>query len=185
MMSDLEKARQTQLANISEKTGKSLKDLFVLIERSGLEKHGQIRDYLKNELDLGHGDANTLTHEFRQRGQREVSLDEHVGGLYSDKREHLRPIHDKFMQALHGLEFELVPKKSYLSLRRNRQFAMIGPATNSRVEIGINAQGLQGGERLIVNKPGGMCQYTVKLTEADQVDDELMDWVQQAFEQAG
>ena len=185
-MSNVDKALQTQLENISEKTGKSLEQLFKLIEQSGLKKHGQIRDYLKKELELGHGDANTLTHVYRQRGQEEVSLDEHVAGIYSAKKAHLRPIHDKFMKQVKKFgEFEIAPKKTYLSLRRSRQFAMIGPATNSRVEVGINAQNLTGDDRLIVNKPGGMCQYTVKLTEADQVDQELMGWVQEAYEQAG
>jgi hypothetical protein len=62
---------------------------------------------------------------------------------------------------------------------------MIGPATNSRVEVGINANDLSGGKRLIENKPGGMSQYKVKLTEAEEVDAELMKWVKQAFDQSG
>jgi t-SNARE complex subunit (syntaxin) len=185
-MSDQEKALQTQLENISEKTGKSLAELFAVIQASGLEKHGKIRDYLKSELDLGYGDANALTHVYRQRDEEELSLAAHVDRLYSDKKEQLRPIHDKFMEGLKAFgEFAISPKKKYLSLRRKKQFAMIGPATNSRVEVGINANDLSGGKRLIENKPGGMSQYKVKLTEAEEVDAELMKWVKQAFDQSG
>ncbi|MGA9531564.1 MAG: DUF4287 domain-containing protein [Anaerolineales bacterium] len=185
-MPDLEQAAQTQLKNISKKTGKGLKELFQVIEKSGLTKHGQIRDYLKSELGLGHGDANTLTHVYRQRDKEEVPLDDHVSQIYSGKKEHLRPIHDAFMESVREFgAFEIAPKKGYLSLRRDKQFVMVGPPTNSRVEIGINATGLKGGDRLIENKPGSMSQYKVKVTAVDQVDDELLGWVREAFESAG
>lgn len=185
-MPDLEQAAQTQLKNISKKTGRPLKELFKIIEKSGQTKHGQIRDYLKSELGLGHGDANALTHAYRQRDKQELSLDDHVSQIYSGKKEHLRPIHDAFMESVGEFgAFEIAPKKGYLSLRRDKQFAMVGPPTNSRVEIGINATDLQGGDRLIENKPGSMSQYKVQVTAVDQVDDELIGWVKQAFELAG
>jgi hypothetical protein len=58
----LEKALETQLQNIQKKTGKYLEELATLVRESDLSKHGQIRDILKRDLGLGHGDANTLTH---------------------------------------------------------------------------------------------------------------------------
>src|SRR6266540_2316095 len=70
-MSSLDEARQTQLDNIQEKTGKSLDELTAILKKSGLTKHGEIRDYLKRELSLGHGDANALAHATMQSdGQR-------------------------------------------------------------------------------------------------------------------
>ena len=70
-MDSLDKARQTQLDNIQKKTGKSLDEIAVIVRQSGLTKHGEIRDYLKRELGLGHGDANALVHAVLQSdGQR-------------------------------------------------------------------------------------------------------------------
>ena len=61
-MNTLEKAVQTQIDNIQKKTGKSLKESAAMVAKSGLSKHGEIRDYLKEKLGLGHGDANALVH---------------------------------------------------------------------------------------------------------------------------
>ncbi len=61
-MSSVEKALETQIQNIQKKTGKTLAELAALVNASGLTKHGEIRDMLKRDLGLGHGDANTLVH---------------------------------------------------------------------------------------------------------------------------
>jgi hypothetical protein len=186
----VDKALATQLANIEKRTGKSLAALADLVKRSGLSKHGELRDMLKNEHGLGHGDANTLVHYVLQSdgGSQaagktgDAGLDE----IYAGPKAALRPIHESFMRAIGELgAFELAPKKGYVSLRRKKQFAMIGPATNSRVEVGLNMKGVEGGERLLAQPPGGMCQYKVKLTRPDEVDDELIAWVRQAFDSAG
>ena len=82
-------------------------------------------------------------------------------------------------------EFEIAPKKGYVSLRRKKQFAMIGPATNTRVEVGINSKDLKATERLVAMPAGGMCNFKVKLTENNEVDKELVAWIKKAYDAAG
>jgi hypothetical protein len=109
-----------------------------------------------------------------------------VDAIYTGARAGLRPIHDRLMAAITGFgPFEIAPKKGYISLRRQRQFAMIGPATNSRVEVGLNGRGMEGTARLETQPPGSMCHFKVKLTDAAQVDDELIAWIRQAYDTAG
>ena len=188
-MADLEKALATQLANIEKRSGKSLKELTAIIASSGLSRHGEIRDMLKEELGLGHGDANTLVHTVLKSagtsaasGQG-LSSDEVVTGLYSGAKAELRPIHDKLMAQIDKFgPFEVAPKKTYVSLRRKKQFAMIGPATNTRVEVGLNMKGITPGGRLEQLPPGGMCQYRVKLTSPEEVDAEVIGWIRRAYD---
>jgi hypothetical protein len=52
-------------------------------------------------------------------------------------------------------------------------------------EVGLNMKGVQPTERLNAMPPGGMCQYKVSLTDAKEVDKELIDWIKQAYEAAG
>lgn len=190
-MNEVDKALATQLANIEKRTGKSLTELAAIVKGSGLTKHGEMRDMLKRDLGMGHGDANTLVHHvLKSDGQsaaaeKQLSSDDVVAALYVGPKAALRPIHDKLMAAINQFgEFEIAPKKTYVSLRRKKQFAMIGPATNTRVEVGLNLKGLAATERLLEMPPNSMCNYKVKVTNADEVDDALIAWLRQAFESA-
>jgi hypothetical protein len=191
-MSDVQKAAETQLRNIQTKTGKSLEELGKIAQASGLTKHGELRDMFKRELGLGHGDANALVHAvLNSDGERAAQAKGATTGdvlaeIYTGPKASLRPIHDKLMAAISGFgDFETAPKKGYVSLRRKKQFAMIGPTTKSRVEVGLNMKGLEGTERLTAMPAGGMCNYTVKVSDAAEVDEQLIEWIRTAYQQAG
>ena len=185
-MSSLDQAYATQLKNIQTKTGKTLDQLYALIKKSGLTKHGEIRDMLKRDLGLGHGDANMLANFYLKSVTGSASSDDALAEIYSGPKAELRPIHDKLMAAIDKFgPFEIAPKKNYVSLRRKKQFAMIGPATQTRVEVGINLKGLKPTARLIEMPAGGMCQYKVNVTAVGEVDKELIAWIKQAYDHAG
>ena len=190
MMTSLEKAVQTQLVNIQKKTGMTLAELSKFIKKSGLSKHGEIRDMLKEQLGLGHGDANALVHAvFQSDGTRAAqgkNEDAVLDEIYSGAKTAFRPIHEALIRHIDRFgEYEVVPKKGYVSLRRQRQFAMIGPKTNTRFEVGINAQDFKKNARLSEQPKGSMCNYIVSLTDAEQVDAELVAWLKSAYEGAG
>jgi hypothetical protein len=189
-MSSLDKATQTQLDNIQKKTGKSFDELAAIVKKSGLTKHGEIREYLKRELGLGHGDANTLVHAVLQSdGQRAAqskSTDQVLDEIYTGAKAQMRPIHERLMQEISKFgEFEIAPKKGYVSLRRKKQFVMIGPKTNTRFEVGINAKDLKKNPRLLEQPKGSMCNYIVNVTDAKEIDAELISWIKSAYEGAG
>ena len=191
-MSSLDKARETQLRNIEAKTGQTLEQLRALLGGSGLTKHGELRSYAMDKLGLGYGDANTLVHlALASDGQSAaaaagLSSDDVLAGIYADKKAALRPVHDALMAAIGQFgEFEIAPKKGYVSLRRKKQFAMIGPGGATRVDVGLNMKGVPPTGRLLAEKPGGMCQYKVKVVAASEVDAELIGWLRQAYDNAG
>ncbi|MEO8082661.1 MAG: DUF5655 domain-containing protein [Ardenticatenales bacterium] len=191
-MSTLEQARATQLRNIETATGKTIDELRALFGATGLSKHTELREWAMRELGLSHGNANALVHyALNTDGQSaaaaaNASLDDIVAAIYTGPKAQMRPIHDRLMEAAQALgPFEIAPKKGYVSLRRAKQFAMLGPATNTRFEVGLNMKDIDGTDRLVAQPAGGMCQYKVKVTDVGEVDDALVGWLRAAYEQAG
>lgn len=185
----MEKTTQDFFDKMLELTGKTYDEINGLYLNSGLEKHGELRSFFMEQLQLSYGFANTLVHLITKSDgasmavgkEMEVILEE----IYSDKKKHLRPIHDAIMaQILEFGEFETLPKKGYLSLKRKSQFAMIGPKTNARMEIGINLKDFTGTDRLLEQPKGSMCKFIVKIEAMEDVDSELIGWLQEAYRQS-
>jgi len=180
----VDSAHATQLTNIEKKTGRTVESLFAVVRDSGLNKHGAMRDMLKADLGMGHGDANLIVHLYREaaEGTAGAADADPLDEIYSGPKADLRSIHTALMEAIGAFgDFEIAPKKTYVSLRRKKQFATIGPATKTRFEVGLNMKGVEGTERLLAQKPGGMCQYKVNLTDAAEVDSELLAWIELAY----
>lgn len=189
-MSSMPQAQRTHLNTIMKKTGKNMKQLTALIQKSGLTRHGELRTMVMREFGLGYGDANTLVHAVeRTDGEREVEKQsqEHVlDEIYKGAKAPLRPIHEAVMREVNRFgEFEMVPKKGYVSLRRKKQFVMLGPSRNKRVDLGLNVKDLPPSNRLIEEPRGSMCNYSVKLTDPAEVNAELTAWMKFAYEDAG
>lgn len=174
---------------ITEMTGKSFNEISEIYQKSGIKKHSEVRQMFMDSLNLSYGYANTLVHLVSKTDSQSLSQDktmtEILDGIYIGKKEIFRPIHQLIMNRIKEFgEFEISPKKTYLSLRCKKQFATLGPKTNTRMEIGINGKDIQGDERLIEQPKGSMCKYIVKITSANDFDDTVVQWLEEAYKQA-
>ena len=184
-MADPKAALATQLRNIETKTGKSFAQLCQLIAKSGLSKVSEQRVMLMQTLGLGYGDANSLALRAKAAAAPEATSEDPLDAIYSGTKAGLRALHEQLMAAIDKLgAFEIAPKKSYLSLRRKKQFAMLGPATKDALELGLNAKDLPPAPRLKAMPPGSMCAYAVRICAAVEIDTELMRWVRAAYNAA-
>lgn len=180
-MASPEEMIETMIASMQEKTGRPLDAWFVLLDESGLQKHGEKVALLKSEHGLTHGYANMIVTLAGRRGTEEVDL---VAAQYTGK-EALRPIYDaiaSFVESF-GDDVEVSPKQAGVSLRRKKQFALVTPATKTRVDLGLNLSQVPATERL--RESTGMCSRNVQLTDAGQVDAEVRGWLRAAYDAAG
>ena len=176
-----EELAQAMIDNLPAKTGKSLAEWQKVVAKSGAVKHGEIVKFLKGEHGVTHGFANLIAQ--KAIGNLDISEEDLVAGQYKGK-ETLKPIHDAIVAYVEGFgpEVEIAPKKTSVSLRRSKQFALIQPSTKTRIDLGINLKGVDPQGRL--EAMGGMCTHKVKLETVADFDAEVKSWVKQAFEQA-
>ena len=183
----MDNASASMIANLKDKTGKSLDEWKVVISKQNFTKHGEIVKFLKDEHTVTHGYASEIA--LKVLGSDAASAAD-TGELLENQykgKEHLKPFYDKVLAEVQnfGEEFEIAPKKAYVSLKRKKQFVTLNPASKTRFEIGLNLKGVEPSGKLEAEKPNGICSHKINLTDLGEIDAEVISWVKMAFDKAG
>lgn len=182
----MDAATRTMIDNLPDKTGKSLEQWHKLLSKQRFEKHGEIVKWLKSEHGVGHGFANLIAHMHRDASSGgQASEDDLVDAQYKGAKADLRPIYEALVKkvAAFGKDVEVSPKKTYVSLRRSKQFALIQPSTKDRVDVGINLKGSKASGRLEASGSfNAMVSHRVRVTSKSDVDAELVGWLRKAYD---
>lgn len=171
---------------ILEKTGKSLAEWVAIVKKGNFTKHGEIVKFLKTEYGFTYGYANFVALKSLKIDAGSADPEELIAAQYRGK-EALKPIYAGLLEKIHafGQDIEIVPKKASVSLRRKKQFALIQPSTKTRIDLGLKLRGKEPAGRLESSGPfGAMCTHRVQLSELSEIDDELLGWLREAYEQA-
>lgn len=185
MAREVDDATATMIRNLEAKTGKSFDEWKATARAAGIEKHAALVNHLKTEHGLTHGYANLVAHVARGHG--EESGDDLVEAQYSGAKAGLRPIYEKVVAVVEGFgpDVEIAPKKTSVSFRRSKQFALAQPSTKTRVDLGIQLKGVEPEGRLEPSGPfGTMCSHRVRLESPDDVDDQVVAWLRRAYDAA-
>lgn len=184
----LDKAYATQLANIEKNSGKKLAEWTVILNKSGLSKHGELVNFLKTKHGFTHGNANMLVHHAKQsHAQAEENETDWIAEQYKGKEE-LKKWYDQIMAEINkfGKDVEVSPKKAYVSLRRKKQFAILQPSTKTRLDVGLNIKGIAPAR--IAEASGSwnaMCTHRIKIEDKTMLNKDLFNWIKQSYDQAG
>lgn len=170
------------------KTGKSPEDLRKLAAKKGLTTRAEIFNWAQTELGLGLGrrHARAVAHVLlrHEAGRMQDQIDAHFKGGKAE----WRPTYEALLTKISkfGSDIEISPAKAYLSLLRNKKkFAILQPATRERFDIGIKLKGVKPAGRLeAAGTWNSMVTHRVRITDAKQVDAEVLRWLKQAYEKA-
>ncbi len=179
----MDKALQTMINNMPEKTGKSLEEWKIILKSKNFDKHGEAVKFLKTEHGVTHGFANTIVTLSKDNQE---SPDDLLTNQYKGK-EDLMPIYEKLVDEIlkFGSDITKAPKKDSVSMIRKRQFALIKPATKTRIDLGLKIKNKPITERLENSGPfGTMCTHRVRLSKVNEVDAELLEWLKEAYEKS-
>jgi len=183
-----DEAKASMIANLKEKTGKTLDQWVKIAKASKAIKHGELVKFLKSEHGVTHGYANLIAHETLQSAAGHAAdTGDLIAAQYAGPKAPLKPIYDALVKEVlqFGKDVEIAPKKAYVSLRRHKQFAIIQPSTKTRIDVGINLKDTAPAGRLEESGSfNAMVSHRVRLEERKDVDPELINWMKQAYTDA-
>lgn len=182
-----EEMTNTMIANLKDRTGKTLEQWIAIAKKSGAAKHGEMVKMLKADHGMTHGYANLVAHKALKSDAGSVGeTTDLVASQYAGDKAGLKPIYDALIEAARSCgTIEIAPKKAYVSLRRSKQFAIIQPSTKTRVDLGLKLKSEPEKGRLEKSgKFNAMVSHRVRLEKSTDVDKSVKAWIKKAWSEA-
>ena len=182
----MDKTVVSMLENMKEKTGHTLEERKVIRAYQKLVKHGEIVKFLKETHNVTHGYASEIGLKvLGSDADSSANTEDFIESQYKGK-EHLKAFYDKLLAEIgnFGGDFEIAPKKTYVSLKRKKQFVILNPASKARFEIGFNLKGVEAAGKLENEKPNGICSHKINLADISEIDEEVIGYIKLAFDKA-
>ena len=178
---------QGYLDTIKAKTGKTPADFLALAQKQGLSTHAELLNWLKTDFGLGHGHANAIILTIRNATQPKVPKDAKIDKFFSGKKAVWREPYEGLLAKLQkfGGDVSVAPTNSYLSLLRGKHKFGIVATTGERMDVGNKLKGVPASGRLeAAGDWNAMVTHRVKVSNAKELNAELVGWLKQAYKAA-
>lgn len=180
---------QAYIDTIREKTGLGPADFKKLAEEKGLlgddPKAGPIVAWLAADFGLGRGHAMALVATMRPTRVVDKFADP-MDAHFAGPKAHWRPTFDALVDTVGGFgEVSLAYTNSYVSLLKGKAKFAIVAVTSDRLDIGIKLKDAAPEGRFEASGSwNSMVTHRVRVTDAAQIDAELIDWLHRAYDAA-
>jgi hypothetical protein len=185
---------QRWLAELKEKTGRTLDDWLALLENEGPGDEKARREWLKDKHRLGTNTAWWLAERSVGKGTEDGNPEAYlraapgmVNALYSGPKAGLRPLHDRLVElaAQLGTDVRLCPCATIMPLYRKHVFAQLKPTTRTRIDLGLALGPRNPAGRLI--DTGGAAKkdritHRIPVTRPEDIDAEVRRWLRTAYD---
>jgi predicted transport protein len=144
-------------------------------------------DWLKQDFGLGHGYAMAIILTLKNATQPKTTNDESIAKHFSGGKARWRKPYDALLAKVmeFGPDVSVSPTDSYISmLRKGKKFAIV-QVTSERMDIGIKLKGAKKDDRFeAAGAWNAMVTHRVRITDPRQVDANVLNWLEQAYESA-
>jgi len=170
---------------LKERTGQDVETWNQRIKAQGFKDERQLRTWLTKEGVTGYAASLLVMERFGYPDFLLATADELIDGQYAD-RPQLRPIFEAIIDAAAGLgQVTVQARKTYVSLLSPRRtFARLQPTTKARLDLGLRLERQMPGGRLQKSKIHETMPLQISLTTVDEVDDEVLEWLQKAYDES-
>jgi Domain of unknown function (DUF5655) len=187
---------QKWVAELKEKTDRSLEEWVVLVKRDGPKEEKGRRDWLKAEHKLGTNSAWWIAERAEGKGTEDGDPESclkaavrYVEEQYAGPKEKLRPVYDQLLKLGKSLgsDVKACPRKTTVPLYRNYVFAQIKPTTNIRIDLGLALAKYKGKMPKRIIDTGGLAKkdritHRIPVETVDEIDEEVKKWLNTAYE---
>lgn len=182
------------VAELKEKTGKSLDEWLKLVKKSGPPTEKERREWLKQEHGLGTNSAWWIAERAEGKGTETDDPDaylraaeQYVEKMFGGKKQALRPIYDELLRLGLGVgnDVKACPCETIVPLYRNHVFAQIKPTTQTRIDLGF-ALGARTAEGRLIDTGGyakkDRITHRIPITSLGEIDSEVKQWLKAAYD---
>lgn len=187
---------QKWVAELKEKTGRSLEEWTALVKKEGPTGHMERVKWLKTKHKIGHNSAWGIAERTDGKGGDEDSPESYLKAAvryveeqYAGPKEKLRPLYNKLLALgkSTGADAKACPCRTMVPLYRNHVFAQIRPTTNSRIDMGFALASHKGKLPKRLVDTGGLAKkdritHRIEIKSAADVDDDVKKWLKVAYE---
>jgi len=185
---------QKWVAELKQKTGRSLEEWLRLIKKSGPKDEKARREWLKTEHGLGTNSAWWLAERAEGKGS-EVgdpdayleAAEAYVEAMFSGGKAGLRSIYNVLLKTglKLGKDVKACPCQTIVPLYRKHVIAQIKPTTQTRIDLGFALGDMKPKGRLI--DTGGFAKkdritHRIPITSVEDIDDEVKYWLKVAYD---
>jgi hypothetical protein len=182
------------VAELPEKTGRSLEEWVTFVKREGPAGEAERRDWLKEELGLGTNTCWWIAERAEGRGGEDdnpeaylKAAEKYVAEMFADAKAGLLPIYESLLKLGLGIgkEVKACPCKTIVPLYRNHVFAQLKPTTRTRIDLGFALGSRRPTGRLL--DTGGYAKkdritHRIPISDLSEIDDEVKRWLKLAYD---
>jgi hypothetical protein len=177
---------QAYLDSVRAKTGLGPEEFRAAAAKRGLLEPGvkaqQVIDWLKDDYDLGRGHAMAILSTF----QGQPAAADLFEKQFSGAKARWRPVFESLLVTLGDFgPVSTAPTATYISLVKGTGKFGIVAVTADRLDVGIKLKGAEATDRFEESGSwNAMVTHRVRITDAAQLDAEVIDWLRRAYEAA-
>jgi hypothetical protein len=188
---------QKWIAELKEKTGRTLDEWIALVRKSGPDEEAACRTWLKEKHGFGTNSAWWIAERALATDDKGINEDDpesylkaaevYVESMYAGPKAGLRPIYDELLKLGLGIgsDAKACPCKTIVPLYRNHVFAEIKPTTRTRIDLGFALRDTPVTGRLI--DTGGFqkknrISHRIPITSLADIDAEVKRWLKTAYD---
>jgi Domain of unknown function (DUF5655)/Domain of unknown function (DUF4287) len=182
------KMEEASLANLKERTGRTLEEWVRLVKKSGPATEKERIAWLKEVHGITTNYALWIAKRVDGRGSAaDYDPDAMVEEMFGGKKAGLRPIYDRLLALAFGLgkDVHVSPGKTIVPFYRKHVFAQVKPTTNSRIDVGFAFKDLKPSGKLISTggfEKGDRITHRIPVASLTEIDTEVKKWLKHAYE---